>query len=162
MHWHNEPAHWQTADGELRVTADPHTDFWRQTHYGFSRDNGHFYYQVASGDFQLDVQVRGRYAAPRDQAGLMLRIDDRNWLKFGVEFVRGMLQVSAVATREVSDESLLPLPDSPPEVWLRLLRRNEGVELFFSRDGRVYSRVRIAYFPPVATVQAWQGNRIKI
>ena len=81
------------------------------------------------------------------------RIDERNWLKFSVEFVRGMLQVSAVATREVSDESLLPLPDSPPAVWLRLLRRNEGVELSFSQDGP-YSRVRIAYFPPAATVQA--------
>jgi uncharacterized protein len=74
--------------------------------------------------------------------------------QFGVAFVRGQLQVSAVATREVSDESLLPLPDSPPVVWLRLLRRDEGVELFFSRDGRDYARVRIAYFPPVATVMA--------
>ena len=154
MHWLNEPAHWQAHDDEILVTADPHTDFWRTTHYGFIRDSGHFYHQATTGDFQLDVEVRGRYAAPRDQAGLMLRIDERNWLKFSVEFVRGMLQVSAVATREVSDESLLPLPDSPPAVWLRLLRRNEGVELSFSQDGRAYSRVRIAYFPPAATVQA--------
>jgi regulation of enolase protein 1 (concanavalin A-like superfamily) len=34
----------------------------------------------------------------------MLRIDARHWLKFGVEFVRGQLQIGAVATREVSDE----------------------------------------------------------
>ena len=154
MHWLNEPTHWQAREDELLVTADPRTDFWRTTHYGFIRDSGHFYHQEATGDFQLDVQVRGRYAAPRDQAGLMLRIDARNWLKFGVEFVRGQVQVSAVATREVSDESLLPLPDSPPVVWLRLLRRNEGVELFFSRDGAAYARVRIAYFPPGASVMA--------
>ncbi len=74
MHWLNEPAHWQAHDDEILVTADPHTDFWRTTHYGFIRDSGHLYHQAATGDFQLDVEVRGRYAAPRDQAGLMLRM----------------------------------------------------------------------------------------
>jgi hypothetical protein len=69
MHWRNEPAHWQTADGKLRVTADPHTDFWRQTHDGFSRDNGHFYFQEAAGDFQLDVWVSADHAARYGQAG---------------------------------------------------------------------------------------------
>lgn len=154
MHWHNEPAHWQTCNDELRVTADPRTDFWRQTHYGFIRDNGHFYYQDATGDFQLDLRVSGDYAARYDQAGLMLRLDERNWLTFGLEFGQGLMQISAAVTREVSDGSMLPLADSPLAVWLRLRRRGDGVELWFSRDGAAYTRVRLAYFPPVATVQA--------
>jgi hypothetical protein len=44
MHWLNVPAHWQARDDELLVTADPRTDFWRTTHYGFIRDGGHFYH----------------------------------------------------------------------------------------------------------------------
>ncbi|MFZ1641343.1 MAG: DUF1349 domain-containing protein [Candidatus Contendobacter sp.] len=150
MHWRNEPAHWQAHADEIFVTADPHTDFWRTTHYGLIRDNGHFYHQEATGDFQIDVQVGGEYAAPDDQAGLMLRLDERNWLQFSLQFVRGLMQISAVVTCEASDGSMLPLPDSPPLAWLRLRRRGDGVELSFSRDGAAYTRVRLAYFPPVA------------
>ena len=84
----------------------------------------------------------------------MLRLDERHWLQLRLQFVRGLMQISAVVTREASDGSMLPLPDSPPLVWLRLRRRGDGVELSFSRDGAAYTRVRLAYFPPVATVRA--------
>ena len=77
MHWYNEPAAWAAEGDIITVTADPGTDFWRKTHYGFIRDNGHFYYQEVSGDFRCEVKVSGRYAALYDQAGLMVRVDER-------------------------------------------------------------------------------------
>ena len=49
MHWFNEPVIWAANGDTLTVTADPGTDFWRKTHYGFIRDNGHFYFQEAPG-----------------------------------------------------------------------------------------------------------------
>lgn len=45
MHWLNEPKKWSLASGLLRVDVDPKTDFWRTTHNGFIRDDGHFYYR---------------------------------------------------------------------------------------------------------------------
>ena len=93
MHWYNEPAVWAANGDTFTVTADPGTDFWRKTHYGFIRDNGHFYFQEVAGDFRCEVKVSGGYAALYDQAGLMVRLDAETWLKCGIEFVEGVQYV---------------------------------------------------------------------
>ena len=83
--WLNAPATWR-LDGEcLRVVTDAKTDFWRETHYGFTRDNGHFFGCEVAGDFTAQLRVRARYEALYDQAGLMVRLDARNWIKAGIE-----------------------------------------------------------------------------
>ena len=41
MEWLNEPPEWSEADGTLTVATGDRTDFWRKTHYGFIRDDGH-------------------------------------------------------------------------------------------------------------------------
>jgi uncharacterized protein len=61
MDWINEPPHWSLDDGALTVTSGPKTDFWRVTHYGFIRDDGHFYHQTAEGDFTFSAQFAGQY-----------------------------------------------------------------------------------------------------
>ena len=63
MHWYNEPAVWAVNGGTITVTADHDTDFWRKTHYGFIRDNGHFYYQEVAGIF--GARSRSAAAMPR-------------------------------------------------------------------------------------------------
>ena len=35
------PEHAVTADGTLAVTTGNETDFWRETQYGFIKDDGH-------------------------------------------------------------------------------------------------------------------------
>ena len=55
------------------MTVSGGTDFWRKTHYGFIRDNGHFGYVAVQGDFSAEVKVMGGYRDLYDQAGLMLR-----------------------------------------------------------------------------------------
>ena len=42
MRWLNEPSVWSGDASDLTVAVEPETDFWRTTHYGFVRDNGHF------------------------------------------------------------------------------------------------------------------------
>jgi regulation of enolase protein 1 (concanavalin A-like superfamily) len=151
--WLNEPAEWAGDERSLRLRTDPKTDFWRVTHYGFVRDSGHFAYREISGDFRVDVLVRGAYETLYDQAGLMLRIDERTWLKCGVELVDGVQQASAVVTRDYSDWSVVPLAANPPAIWLRLTRIGEAVEIHYSLDGEAYSLLRLAYLPPAETVQ---------
>ena len=127
MHWYNEPAVWAANGDTFTVTAEHDTDFWRKTHYGFIRDNGHFYYQEVSGDFRCEVKVSGGYAALYDQAGLMVRLDAETWLKCGIEFVEGVQYVSAVVTRDFSDWSVVALPGgSPAALWLRMVAHRPG------------------------------------
>lgn len=92
-----------SKQGTISITSGQRTDFWRKTHYGFIRDDGHFYYEQVKGDFIVEVKVSGQYEELYDQAGLMVRLDEANWLKCGIEFVEGVQQVSAVVTRDYSD-----------------------------------------------------------
>jgi len=147
MNWLNEPTTWRVDNDTLTVTTDPKTDFWRKTHYGFIRDNGHFYHRPVSGDFTATVSFSGRYTAQYDQAGLMIRLDEANWLKCGIEYVDGTQQASVVVTRDYSDWSVVPLDPAPANLWLRLIRRGDAVEVFYSLDGETYVMIRVAYLP---------------
>lgn len=94
MIWYNEPRQWSGDAKQLTLTVDADTDFWRTTHYGFIRDNGPFYYQEVTGDFEATVRINGQYTGLFHQAGLMIRLDPLNWIKTGIEYVDGSQQVS--------------------------------------------------------------------
>lgn len=145
MKWYNEPPSWHKQPGVITVTSGAKTDFWRQTHYGFIRDNGNFYYQLVTGDFTAVVKITGQYKAMYDQAGLMIRQNETTWLKCGIEFVDGVQQVSAVVTRDYSDWSVVPLPHNPASLWLRLTRKSETVQVHYSPDDKHYTMLRMAY-----------------
>lgn len=150
MQWHNEPPRWQSRDDRIEVSVAGGTDFWRKTHYGFTRDNGHFGYVEVDGDFTAEVKVNGSYRELYDQAGLMLRTDAEHWIKTGIEYVQGVQYVSAVVTNDFSDWSVAPLAGSPASIWLRVIRKAEAVEIFYSLDGAAYTLLRIAYLQPSA------------
>ena len=148
MEWLNEPRQWQQQNERIEVAVDPGTDFWRKTHYGFTRDSGHFGYSVVEGDFQVEIKVTGAYRDLYDQAGLMLRVDAEHWIKTGIEYVHGQQYVSAVVTNDFSDWSVAPLPQNPPSIWLRAIRKAEAVEVYYSLDGSDFTLLRIAYLLP--------------
>ena len=101
--WLNPPETWSADDAQLRVTTDEKTDFWRKTQYGFIRDSGHFFGTGIDGDFTAQLHVAAQYSSLYDQAGMMVRIDEQNWIKCGVEFSDGQLLLSTVLTLEKSD-----------------------------------------------------------
>ena len=153
MRWNHEPKQWSVKNGTVTATVDPGTDFWRVTHYGFIRDNGPFYFEEREGDFEATVHVTGKYRELYHQAGLMIRVDEKNWIKTGIEYVNGVQNVSAVVTRDFSDWSVVPRKDNPESVWLRLKREGNFVQVEYSFDGHEYQMLRLAYFPPGGKVQ---------
>ncbi len=153
MQWFNDPAAFEIRDGLLEVKTASKSDFWRRTHYGFTRDSGHFFFQKVQGDFVAEIRVNGQYEALYDQAGLMLRVDEENWIKTGIEFFDGLQHASAVVTREFSDWSVAPLEGFPASLWLRVVRKAEAVEIFYSVDGQEFRLLRVAYLVPAAVTQ---------
>jgi uncharacterized protein len=153
MQWYNEPSQWSVQGETIRVKTDAKTDYWRKTHYGFIRDNGHFYYQDVTGDFTAEVKFTGQYRDLYDQAGLMLRLDETIWMKCGVEYVNGVQQASAVVTREFSDWAVAPLNQNPPAIWLRVVAKLPAVEVFYSLDGEAYTLLRMAYLTETTPLQ---------
>jgi regulation of enolase protein 1 (concanavalin A-like superfamily) len=151
--WLNPPIHWSDTGDTLTVTVPAGSDYWRVTHYGFIRDNGPFRYQEQGGDFEARVRIWGKYDELYHQAGLMIRIDEENWIKAGIEFVNEKQNLSAVVTRGYSDWSIIPCSDNPAAIWLRLQRYNDTVQVSYSLDGEKWAMIRLAFFPPNVPVK---------
>jgi hypothetical protein len=98
------------------------------------------------------VRLSGQYAAQYDQAGLMIRTDEANWLKCGIELVDGVQQASAVLTRGYSDWSVVPLAPPPAAIWLRVALQETTVQVHYSLDGTRYVLLRKGYLSRAETV----------
>lgn len=157
MQWLNEPPSWREQDGVLSMVTGDRTDFWRHTHYGFVRNNGHLRYRTVEGDFTAELTFSGAYRELYDQAGLMLRIDDRNWLKAGIEYVDGRQMLSVVVTRDFSDWSTAAGPSDPGWVQLRVSRHGTAVRVEWALPGShpQYRLLRLAYLPEFPSI--WVG-----
>jgi len=144
MQWYNEPEQWEIKDNKLIIQVTPGSDYWRISHYGFTVDDAPFYYGTYGGEFEAKVKLTGAYKTRFDQMGLMIRTDHKNYIKTGVEFVDGKFNVSTVVTHEKSDWSVLPLDKAPAFIWIKVVRRLDAVEIFYSLDDKEYIMTRNA------------------
>ncbi|MFD8722614.1 DUF1349 domain-containing protein [Streptomyces sp. NPDC059629] len=153
MKWLNEPPRWSVDDGCLVVTTGDRTDFWRETFYDFIRDDGHFRFTEVAGDFTAQVTLAGEYKALYDQMGLMLRVDQNNWVKTGVEFTDGRAHLSCVITRDRSDWSVVPAPGVAGDITLRMTRHGTAVRVQFLTTSGEWQLLRLGYLPLPDTCQ---------
>lgn len=126
LRWANPPPGWTAGPAGLVVRTAAGTDFWQGTHYGFRVDNGHLLAAGVGGDFVLETAVRAAPVHQYDQAGLMVRLSERCWLKASVEFEPGEpSRLGAVVTNAGwSDWSTQDIePAAGREVAFRITRR---------------------------------------
>ncbi|MFI1357745.1 DUF1349 domain-containing protein [Streptomyces sp. NPDC020898] len=153
MQWLNEPPRWSVNEGTLVVTTADRTDFWRETFYDFIRDDGHFLAREVTGDFTAQVTLAGEYETLYDQMGLMLRVDQANWIKTGVEFTDGRAHLSCVITRDHSDWSVVATPEVGDEITLRMTRHGTAVRVQYLTTGGEWQLLRLGYLPLPVTCQ---------
>jgi regulation of enolase protein 1 (concanavalin A-like superfamily) len=124
--WTREPAAWTPGGpNALAWTCAPDSDFWRETHSGAIKHDGHGYVTGVEGDFAVQGSFAAQLGARYDQLGLIAIADERRWVKTGVE-LDGELLIGAVHTKGHSDWSCGP--GSLP-VDLRMERRDGTVEI---------------------------------
>lgn len=153
MSWLNPPANEHYSDGTLNARSKGKTDFWRKTYFGYINDDGHFLHLPVAGEFKFTARVDGNYAALYDQAGLMVRLDEKHWMKCGTEFFDGKRWASAVFTHDFSDWSTMDdLAQVGPVYW-RVVRTRDSLEAQCSKDGEKFQTVRQGYFPPGVEVK---------
>lgn len=146
MFWHNEPAVWKEQDGVISLTTAPGTDLWREPIDGGIRDSAHAYCDRTDGDFTAEVAVSGDYGHLYDQAGLIVRFDDDNWMKCGVEYMEGRQYASVVVTRGWSDWSIVEL-DDPPELRIRVELAHGTLKIFMAAGDEEFTLMRKTFFP---------------
>jgi regulation of enolase protein 1 (concanavalin A-like superfamily) len=147
MMWFNEPDKWTFESEKLSMQVTPKTDFWRLAHYGFTVDDGPFFYCMRGGEFEMMVKIRGQFKTRFDQMGLMIRLNEYTWIKAGVEYVDNKVNLSTVATHTYSDWSISALDYVPEHLWFRMIRSKDAVEVAYSLEGERYHMMRLAYFP---------------
>lgn len=151
--WLNEPQVWREADGVLEVTTDARTDFWRETHYGFTRDSGHLLAVTTAGEFTAQLRVQASYEQLYDQAGIMVRLNAERWLKAGIELSDGHAMLSSVLTNGRSDWATGPYAGDASDFWMRVTVSRGVLRVQVSADGVLWPLVRLAPFPEAATCQ---------
>jgi len=145
MDWLNEPAKWSVDGNEIFVDANPKTDFWCITEYGYVRDNGHVYGETLSTDFRLTVRIEADYVTQCDQAGAVVRVDESHWIKTGVELFEEKLRFSTVVTMGHSNWMIADLPDAYRYLNLSLERRADAVHISYSTDENPLQFASVAY-----------------
>ena len=148
--WLNEPPEWRREGNDLLVVTGDATDFWRETHYGFTRHSGHLFGYETAGDFTATVRVRATFENLYDQAGLMVRLDEANWVKAGVEISDGEPMLSSVLTIGQSDWATGPYHGDAGDFWIRATVSAGVLRLQTSKDGKLWPLMRLCPFPRAA------------
>ncbi|MEV0809061.1 DUF1349 domain-containing protein [Micromonospora sp. NPDC050200] len=154
--WLREPVRTdRTDEGDLLVEPGAESDFWRHTSYGFVHDDGPALLAPLPGGSAVEVSFRLDYGEQFDQAGVLVRVDERNWVKAGVEVSDGEPQLGAVVTREVSDWSVAPVPEwAGREVTVRASRDGDALTVRARVEDGPWRLVRLAPLAPEAAASA--------
>lgn len=146
--WTHPPLASGVTPHGLSVTAREGADAWRLTSYGFINDSEHALVAPFAPGHGMEVTFRADFTQQFDQAGIFLRVDAHRWVKAGVEFADGALQIGGVVTDEYSDWSVAPVPDwNRQEITIRMSRAG-GALTIRARSGRAPWRlVRVAPLP---------------
>ena len=131
----------------LHVTTDRGTDFWRKTHYGFTRDTGHFFGSASSGDFTASLRIEGTYTDLYDQAGIMVRVDETAWVKAGIELSDGEACIGSVVTVGQSDWATSAYHGPAADFHLRVTVERGVLRVQVSEDGLRWPLLRLCPFP---------------
>ncbi len=153
--WTTPPAAVESAGQDLLVTPAARSDAWRETSYGFVHDDAPALVADLVTPGAVEVTFTVDLTTQFDQAGLMIRADERTWIKAGVELSDGVPQLGAVVTLGRSDWSVRPVPEwSGRRVTLRASRAGDAVTIRARVDDGAFALVRVAPFPADAIAAA--------
>lgn len=145
--WINSPREKSFEDDKLTFETSENTDFWRKPLNGSARDSGHFFGMDAGSSFTAELRVQSTYKCLYDQAGIMVRIDEENWLKAGIEVLDGQMMLSSVLTVGKSDWATAVYQADASDFWLRVTIESGVVRLQISSDKKSWQLMRSAPFP---------------
>ena len=144
--WHNEPKKHSFNNG-LVIKTEPYTDFWQRTHYGFRRDNGHCYLAKKIGDFSIMAHFIFTYKTQYDQCGIILRIDENNWVKASMEYENENISRlgSVVTNHGYSDWATTDISSAVKSMWYKLNKNGRDILIENSNDGVNWKQMRILH-----------------
>jgi len=163
--WNNmPPSQAKTTGCTITMSIPPKTDCWRKTRNNVTRDNAPFHWHKVTGDFEVICKISGGLKSIYDKAGMMIRLNDENWVMTGLEFFNQSMNHSTCVTKDHTDWSLTPLPANAEKVgvWFKVKRMSDSFECLYSIDGNKWVQTREGLFTkePILYVGICGGSPI--
>ena len=149
LQWINEPAEYSINNGKLVVTTTKGTDFFINPEDMSNTATAPLLFHEIKGDFVAIACVSPDLTSVWNAAGLLLIINDENWIKFVFESSDATgPSIVTVSTRGISDDANgVRLPDSS-KIWLKLSRKGNNYAMHWSEDGKDYKMARLSAMSP--------------
>jgi len=163
--WNNMPPKKAKETGvEISMRIPGNTDCWRKTRNNFNRDNAPYHWHKVTGDFEVVCKISGNLVSMYDKAGLMVRLDETQWIMTGMEFFNNQMNHSTCITKDHTDWSLTPLPQNAEKagIWFKMKRLGDTIECLYSFDTENWVLTRECLFTsrPVLYVGICGGSPI--
>lgn len=153
--WTHEPAAIELNDGLLGVTAKEGSDAWMTTSYGFIHDSEHALLAALPPDSAMEVEFHADFSRQFDQAGIFVSVSATHWIKAGVEFVDGALQLGAVVTNRRSDWSIAPVTGwNNCAILIRVSRTGDALIVRANVASEPLQLVRVVPLDPALALKA--------
>ena len=151
--WIRKPADYVVLPERIEITTEPHTDLWQRTYYHFQNDNAPVF-QMETEEKYFSFVVKTDFSESNhrfDQCGIVMYLDSDNWLKGSVECENDTYQHlgSVVTNHGYSDWATTEIPADVKTMWYRLSRREDDYCIECSKDGKIFSQMRVCHM--------WEG-----
>ena len=149
FNWINEPQNVEFIEKGLLITTKPQTDFWQNTSFNISKNDGHFFACLKEGDFSLSAKWFFEKNIASAQCGLLVSSDPKNWIKVGVLSMTDELPQIGVVTSNngACDWSSIDLEKNTQTVYFKIKRKGDNFIVFYSPDGNEYKQIRLISHP---------------
>ena len=153
MQWTRAPKRFRAEPDGIAITTEPHTDLWQRTYYHFRNDNAPVL-QMETEERFFSFVVRTDFTESHhrfDQCVIVMYLDSENWLKASVEYENEAFQHlgSVVTNHGYSDWATTAVPADVKTMWYRFSRREDDYCIECSRDGAIFSQMRVCHM--------WEG-----
>jgi uncharacterized protein len=134
----------ELSSNSVKITTEPHTDFWQRSYYGFRNDNAPALLLESSQNFSFTSRASFDYKTRFDQCGLIIYLDSENWFKASIEYENESFSRlgSVVTNLGYSDWATTDIPTTT-SMWYRLSRRGPDFLIESSGNGRDFKQMRI-------------------
>ena len=148
LFWIREPQTYTITANKIQITTTPHTDLWQRTYYHFQNDNAPVL-QTTTAEKFFSFVVKTEFDSSHrfDQCGVVVYLDNENWLKASIEYENELIQHlgSVVTNSGYSDWATTEIDADIKSMWYRLSRRNNDFCIENSSDGKIFKQMRICH-----------------
>lgn len=156
--WLNPPSLYQAADDCITLTTEPGTDFWQRTYYGFQNNNAHAYLWKTEKNFTFECTARCHYKVRFDQAGVLVWVDQFNWIKVSLEYEdESLSRLGAVVTNNGYSDWSTRNCETSGFIQYRVSQRGPDF-LLEANEGGDWEQLRVCHLAVLGVTTADMGT----